>query len=491
MKCNLYRVLSNKLTLQILLLPLPAVMFCLNSDVLYVLAENYACTPSAKSMGETSVFAAVPATSTGSGFSYSIGTGKETEIAPALPAGRYRMHCPVAKTDNFLVVKRDVAETDTPIKLKMKVSQLVCKHSKRGPCNTKKATLEVPHGMIEFAILPDTRSFFVLWVQNDVDDEVLMHLPQDERSGYTSAAVVMHHPVFNALFQEHHVVAAPTDVFLSISNVVLVFTDIVDSTKLYAALGDGEAFQLVRKHFQVLFGAFTESGGRVVKTIGDAVMASFPNGKTAMEAVAKAMEMLPTIGRRPDNDNYIEIRVGIHCGRATIVPLNGVNDYFGQTTNIAARVQSSAKSSECFVTEAVLESNSGAMEVYEEITKDGSSFQATPKVMLKLKGVEGKVVARGFRWTQRSRRSSEMSESYDSRRSYMNRRGHRPAARFDFDVNNGRQSFRSSVRSESELSEISDYDDVEELPPTKLYERPAALGKRRSSNLEKHDEEED
>ncbi len=467
-------------------------MFCLNSDVLYVLAENYACTPSAKSMGETSVFAAVPATSTGSGFSYSIGTGKETEIAPALPAGRYRMHCPVAKTDNFLVVKRDVVETDTLIKLKMKVSQLVCKYSKRGTCDMKKTTLEVPHGMIEFAILPDTRSFFVLWVQNDVDDEVLMHLPQDERSGYTSAAVVMHHPVFNALFQEHHVVAAPTDVFLSISNVVLVFTDIVDSTKLYAALGDGEAFQLVRKHFQVLFGAFTESGGRVVKTIGDAVMASFPNGKSAMEAVAKAMEMLPTIGRRPDNDNYIEIRVGIHCGRATIVPLNGVNDYFGQTTNIAARVQSSAKSSECFVTEAVLESNSGAMEVYEEITRDGSSFQATPKVLLKLKGVEGKVVARGFRWTQRSRRQSEMSDSYDSRRSYiMNRRGHRPGARVEFDAASGRQSLRSSVKSESELSDISSNDYVEELPPTKMYERPAAMGKRRSSNLEKHDEEED
>lgn len=457
------------------------VMFCFNSDVLYVLAENYSCTPSQDSMAQTAVFAAVPATSTGSGFAYSVGTGEETEIAPALPSGRYRMHCPVAKTDNILVVKRDSVDADEPIKLTVKVSQLVYKHKR----DSQKASLEVPHGKISFHILPDTRSFFVLWVQKDVDDKILFHLPQEERSVYTTATTVMHHPVFNTLFQEHQIVSAPTDVFLSISNVVLVFTDIVDSTKLYASVGDGDAFRLVRKHFQVLFRAFTRNGGRVVKTIGDAVMASFPNGRAAMIAVSHAMEMLPTIGRRPDNNNYIEIRVGIHCGRATIVPLNGVNDYFGQTTNIAARVQSSAKSSECFVTEAVLEGYSGAMEAYEEITQN-SCFAPTPLVELKLKGVEEKVLARGFRWTHRSRRESELASSYVSRVSYLNRRGHRPGSRVEL----VHESSRSSVLSESELSDVSDLDNVEELPlATRLYERPAAIGRRRSSNLGKHDEE--
>ena len=75
----------------------------------------------------------------------------------------------------------------------------------------------------------------------------------------------------------------------------------------------------------------------MVKTIGDAVMASFTTGRAALKAVSEAMELMPTIGRRPDNDQYVEIRVGIHSGQATVVPLNGVNDYFGMTTNIAAR----------------------------------------------------------------------------------------------------------------------------------------------------------
>jgi hypothetical protein len=58
------------------------VLFLLITDVLYVLAENFACTPSSESMSHTKVFAAVPATATGSGFSYSVGTGEGTEIAP-------------------------------------------------------------------------------------------------------------------------------------------------------------------------------------------------------------------------------------------------------------------------------------------------------------------------------------------------------------------------------------------------------------------------
>ena len=246
------------------------VQFLLNSDVLYILAENYACTPSKKSMSYTRVFAAVPATSTGSGYSYCVGTGSDNEIAPALGPGRYRMHCPVAKTDNYLVVQGEARECDKATKLRLNVSDLVYNHKSR----TKRRVLEVPHGKIQFDIMPDTRSFFVLWVQSDEDSKALMHLPEEERPCYTSASRVLHHAIFNSLFQDTQIVAVQRSQFLSIENVVLVFTDIVESTSMYANLGDGPAFKIVRKHFQVLFGAFTKNGGRVVKTIGDAVFVS-------------------------------------------------------------------------------------------------------------------------------------------------------------------------------------------------------------------------
>lgn len=396
------------------------VMFLLNSDVLYVLAENFACTPSTESMSHNCAFAPVPATSTGSGFSYCVGTGKDTEIAPVLEPGRYRMHCPVSRTDNYLVVKSESNPSDNPIQLQLKVSDLIFQHRE----GQQKATLTVPHGRIQFNVFPDTKSFFVLWIQRDEDEKKLFHLPPRERDLYTSASRVMHHPIFNALYQEQQVVQVPKDLLFSISHVVLVFTDIVDSTLLYTNLGDGEAFRLVRKHFQVLFAAFTKRGGRVVKTIGDAVMASFTTGRAALQSIADAMELLPTVGRRPDNQRYLEIRVGLHCGKTTVVPLNGVNDYFGQTTNIAARVQSVAKASECFVTEAVLDSSLDSRECYNEIISPGSAFVATPLTQLNLKGLERQVHARGFRWVKRSLRTSETMSSYNSFNSYANRRAH-------------------------------------------------------------------
>jgi len=449
------------------------VMFLLNSDVLYVLAENYACTPSAESMSVTSVFAAVPANSTGSGYSYCVGTGKDTEIAPALAPGRYRMHCPVAKTDNYLVVKRKASDKDKAVPLSMKISDLVYSHKK----GKKKAELHAPHGKIQFDIFPDTQSFFVLWVQKDTDDKTLMHLPEDERSLFTSASTVIHHPIFNALFKESQVVSVQKNLYLSISSVVLVFTDIVDSTKLYASLGDGVAFRLVRKHFQVLFGAFTRNGGRVVKTIGDAVMASFTTGKAALKAVSEAMILMPTVGRRLDNGNYVEIRVGIHSGQSMVVPLNGVNDYFGQTANIAARVQSAAKASECFVTETVLETKE-ARDTYDEITGPASSFKSTPLTDLMLKGVDGKVQARGFRCVSRSRRGSELSSSGTSFGSnYMDRKVNRS------------YSIRMSANSIDSANEEDD-DNKNDLPLKNSLPARNRRASMEAPSLEAHLEEE-
>ena len=148
-----------------------------------------------------------------------------------------------------------------------------------------------------------------------------------------------------------------------------------------------------------------------------------------------------------------------------------MNDYFGQTANIAARVQSAAKGSECFVTETVLDSEN-AREAYAEITGPGSSFQATPLTELKLKGVNGKVHARGFRWLLRSRSesTSELSGSGTSLESnYMERKVNRT------------YSSRLSINS------MGEDDDETDVPRTKQFDRPGEMGQR-DSKLGAHSE---
>ena len=90
--------------------------------------------------------------------------------------------------------------------------------------------------------------------------------------------------------------------------------------------------------------------GAVVKTIGDAVMATFP---TPDRALAAALRMRDSIKDIRDGD--LLIKIGIHEGPCLAVTLNDRLDYFGQTVNIAARVQSLADAKAIFATKPVVE----------------------------------------------------------------------------------------------------------------------------------------
>ena len=193
------------------------VTFTFAPDVLYVLANNYACTPSQRSMSYNAAFAPMSATNTGSGFRYSLGTGPE-QVGDALPAGRYRMHCPVSMTDNFLEVRRAATADDAPIEVNYAISEMVVTSGAQ-----ERKTVTVEHGRIHFDIFPDTRSFFVLWIQPDIDEDELLHLPADERAPYTSASFAMTHSMFR-LFENQLVPGGSSR--LDVSEVYLVFTDL-------------------------------------------------------------------------------------------------------------------------------------------------------------------------------------------------------------------------------------------------------------------------
>jgi class 3 adenylate cyclase len=126
------------------------------------------------------------------------------------------------------------------------------------------------------------------------------------------------------------------------------------STELYERVGDLVAYDLVRAHFRVLNEIIAAEAGAVVKTIGDAVMATFP---TPDKAVAAALRMREAM-RQFNRDNVREdlsLKIGIHEGPCLAVVLNDRQDYFGQTVNIAARVQGLAISRTIFASRPVVE----------------------------------------------------------------------------------------------------------------------------------------
>ena len=451
------------------------VLFYFIPEILYILADNFPCKPSKKSLEKTLVFAAVPATYSGSGFRYSVGTGSEgkhKEICGALLPGRYRMHCPVSKTDNYLEVKREAKTEDEPYILRLPISSIVCKFNEKQSSDENKAnyhTLVAPHGKIHFDVFCDTCSFFLLWVQEDLDDDTLLFLPHDERVKFTPVTFLLHNHVFSKFFSKQ-IVSSNPDATLAIQNIVIVFTDIVNSTNIYASLGDGAALQIVRQHFYVLFSAFTKRG-RVVKTIGDSVMASFTSGRAAIEAVAEALRKIPHMCKLPNGDP-LQIRVGVHCGSTIVVPVNGCNDFFGQTVNIAARVEQAAKASECFITEDVLEFGPDSRSAFNEIVNyrkgDINIFEPTQRTELSLKGVERLVYAQGFRLRDRPKRRSTLVCDSES-------------------IRNMRRSFKFTRRA-SLNSSITSPDPTTQSFSSSLDSEPRN-GRRFSSHLHDVDEE--
>jgi class 3 adenylate cyclase len=154
---------------------------------------------------------------------------------------------------------------------------------------------------------------------------------------------------FRSLFRSEVVGGAQG---LAIRDIALLFTDIRGSTALYQRIGDLNAFQLVQQHFDLLRQTTVRHDGAIVKTIGDAVMAAYPD---ATHAVGAALEMRGAIERfnAAQTERPVSLKIGIHHGAAIAVTLNDELDYFGHTVNIASRVQEMADSDEIWITEDV------------------------------------------------------------------------------------------------------------------------------------------
>jgi class 3 adenylate cyclase len=139
---------------------------------------------------------------------------------------------------------------------------------------------------------------------------------------------------------------------IAVLDVTLVFTDLKGSTALYERIGDLNAYIQVQRHFQHLLDATVRHNGAVTKTIGDAVMAAFSTSADAVQAALEMREAVDQLNRdRPQRDFILKI--GVHRGASIAVTLNERLDYFGQTVNIAARVQNLADGDEICITEDV------------------------------------------------------------------------------------------------------------------------------------------
>lgn len=164
--------------------------------------------------------------------------------------------------------------------------------------------------------------------------------------GGLSAKRLIHSTTWRRLFGDD---LPLSDSALTVRDVAILFTDLKGSTALYQRVGDLAAWSLVFRHFHCVQRVVEECGGVWVKSIGDAVMASFMAPEDAVKAARAMLRAVSAL----DANGDLSLKIGVHAGPAIVVAMNGALDYFGHTVNLAARVQGLAQAGEVCVSDSV------------------------------------------------------------------------------------------------------------------------------------------
>ncbi len=191
----------------------------------------------------------------------------------------------------------------------------------------------------------DTRLLPGLWIAGDKLHELL-----GRRRPFLTAKRLLTNQVFRDIYGTDTI---DVEQRLKITSLTFLFTDLKGSTELYERVGDLVAFDLVKAHFRVLNEIVASEAGAIVKTIGDAVMATFPTPNRAVSAALRMREAMRDLNDGHNREDLL-LKIGIHEGPCLAVVLNDRQDYFGTTVNIAARVQGLADSRAILATRSVV-----------------------------------------------------------------------------------------------------------------------------------------
>jgi class 3 adenylate cyclase len=189
-----------------------------------------------------------------------------------------------------------------------------------------------------------------------------MHHMIGKRKPILTAKRILSNQTFRDLYKADNL---NIDQRLKITSLTFLFTDLKGSTALYERVGDLAAFDLVRAHFHALLEIIATEKGAVVKTIGDAVMATFIRPEHALRAGLRMRRAMKELNKARGTEDLI-VKIGLHEGPCLAVMLNERQDYFGQTVNVAARVQSLSTNQEIHITQPVI----GAPEVAAIIERE-------------------------------------------------------------------------------------------------------------------------
>jgi class 3 adenylate cyclase len=263
--------------------------------------------------------------------------GERASTSHALSPGFYIVFDPVTHTTQFLEVSGE--ETTERRSLSVVFNDV---HAHRGTLALRPGPVR-----ITFDNKSAKRTMPGIWISGDPMHELL-----GRRRPFLTASRLLSNQTFRDLYRTG---TLNTDQRFKITNLTILFTDLEGSTALYDRVGDLVAFDLVRDHFAALLTSIASEGGAVVKTIGDAVMVTFPTPDRAMRAALRMRAAMRDLNEAVGRED-LALNIGLHEGPCLAVMLDERQDYFGQTVNVASRVQGLADPTAILATKSIVES---------------------------------------------------------------------------------------------------------------------------------------
>jgi adenylate cyclase len=141
-------------------------------------------------------------------------------------------------------------------------------------------------------------------------------------------------------------------------NVVILFSDIEESTALNERMGDRAWVRLLARHDKLVRKLVDEHSGHVVKSQGDGFMVAFARPQQAVDCSVAVQRALASEAKRM-LPNQIRVRIGIHMGKS----VRRGDDLFGRNVAMAARVAATADGGEVLISEPVRDAVGDDVEV--------------------------------------------------------------------------------------------------------------------------------
>ena len=160
-------------------------------------------------------------------------------------------------------------------------------------------TVEMQPGPLRLSLenRTDRRVLPALWVAGDHLHDLL-----GKRKAFITAKRLLTNQTFRDIYRTD---TLDVDQRLKITSLTFLFTDLKGSTALYERVGDLVAYDLVRQHFHVLHEIVAAEAGAVVKTIGDAVMATFSTPDRALAAALRMREEMTRINAERKQRGFV------------------------------------------------------------------------------------------------------------------------------------------------------------------------------------------